>query len=441
MAQKGDCSVCTYEAEHGIKVDTSTSKTAWEKVTGLSRHSIKRHLEHPPRDESAETDSDTGDEWGLNPNGERYIIKRGSAVTMKDWREWISADGDDPDDFIPSIRSIAYGGDLYSNRLGATPKRKGTGGEPAWPVIQPAAPVTIAPSPVSARRLKVGGDYRVALKCADPQIGFRHLPDGSYDPFHDQSAMSIFVETCREYQPDKITILGDFLDLPSQGRFDQEAAFANTTQLAINAGHVFLAQLREAAPEAEIILIEGNHDLRMRRFIESNALAAFGIKRAEMPDSWPVMSLPFLLRLDDLNVKYVDAYPAATDWDNDLTRNIHGTKANSKGSTMAQYVHELPHVSTWAGHTHRCEIVYRTVLGARGEPIESYAANPGVLCRVDGAVPSVHGATGSSGIPERIVEDWQQGFGILYYNETESWPQVVRIRNGRAVIEGQLIAA
>ena len=86
-------------------------------------------------------------------------------------------------------------------------------------------------------------------------------------------------------------------------------------------------------------------------------------------------------------------------------------------------------------------MVYRTVLGARGEAIESYAANPGVLCRVDGAVPSVHGANDSSGIPARVVEDWQQGFGILFYNETESWPQVYRIRDGRALIDGRLIAA
>jgi hypothetical protein len=311
---------------------------------------------------------------------------------------------------------------------------------PKWPVIQQAAHVILTPR-ASVTPLEVDGRYKVALKCADTQIGFRALGDGSLQPFHDDAAMAVFIAAVRLYQPAKITILGDFLDLAQQGRFAQEAAFARTTQLAINRGHAWLAELRQAAKDAEIILVEGNHDLRMQNFIEANALAAFGLKRANLPESWPVMSLPYLLRLDELDIHYVDAYPAATDWDNDLTRNIHGTKANSKGSTMSQYVHDLPHVNTWAGHTHRAEIVYRSVLGARGEAVESYAANPGCLCRTDGAVPSVNGAIGANGTSAKVVEDWQAGFGVLYYNETESIPQVYRIRKGEAIVDGRVLSA
>jgi hypothetical protein len=311
---------------------------------------------------------------------------------------------------------------------------------PKWPVIQQAARVILPPR-TSVTPLEVDARYKVALKCADTQIGFRALADGSLQPFHDDKAMAVFIAAVRLYQPSKVTILGDFLDLASQGRFAQEAAFARTTQLAINHGHAWLAELRQAAPNAEIILVEGNHDLRMQNFIEANALAAFGLKRANLPESWPVMSLPYLLRLDELDITYIDAYPAATDWDNDLTRNIHGTKANSKGSTMSQYVHDLPHVNTWAGHTHRAEIVYRSVLGARGEAVESYAANPGCLCRTDGAVPSVNGAIGANGTTARVVEDWQNGLGVLYYNETESIPAVYRIRNGECIIDGRILSA
>jgi len=362
---------------------------------------------------------------------------RDRPVTLEDARDWIRSSGDDPEDYVLSIRSIPYGNGLSSNRMAATPKkRNGATVGPAWPVIQPAEPVIVQTAPVTNAPAR---EHKLAMKCADTQIGYRVLPDGTLDPFHDERAMALFVEVCRIYHPDKITVLGDFLDLASQGRFAQEASFARTTQPSIDAGHRFLAELRAVCPDAEIVIVEGNHDLRMQNFIETNALAAFGLKRADMPDEWPVMSLPYLLRLAELNVKYIDAYPAATDWDNDLTRNIHGTKANSKGSTMAQYVHQLPHVNTWAGHTHRAEIVYRTVLGARGEAIESYAANPGVLCRVDGAVPSVNGAIGASGIPTPVVEDWQQGFGMLYYTDTESWPSVHRIKDGATILDGRVL--
>ncbi|MCS4278017.1 hypothetical protein M2390_003237 [Mycetocola sp. BIGb0189] len=360
---------------------------------------------------------------------------RHRAVTTEDAREWIRAGGDDPDAYNLSVRSIAYGEGLWSNRVSATPKTA-SGDGPEWPVIQPAQPVYVVVPEIPdapARGLKL------AIKGADTQIGFRQLADGTLDPFHDDQAMALFVEVCRRYQPEKIQILGDFLDLAAQGRFAQEAAFAQTTQASIDRGHRFLAELRAVAPRSEIIVIEGNHDKRMQNFIEANALAAFGLRRAQMPGSWPVMSLPNLLRLDELGITYMDAYPAATDWDNDTTRNIHGTKANSRGSTTAQYVTDLPHINTWAAHTHRVEITYRSVMGPRGEAVESYSANPGALCRTDGAVPSVNGAIGAGGVPAKVVENWQQGLGFNYYNDTETWPAVYRIINGAALIEGVLI--
>ena len=356
-----------------------------------------------------------------------------------DYREFIASTGQNPDDvsFTWGWTSNPTGG--FWNKLNnVRPKTAKGGGEPLWPVIQQAAPVKIN---VKNRPDKPIRGLKLAIKGADTQIGYRAHPDGSMDPFHDEKAMRIFSRVCHKMQPEKIQILGDFLDLASQGRFAQEASFAQTTQAALNTGHQFLAQLRAVCPDAEIIVIEGNHDKRMQNFIETNAVAAFGLKRAGLPESWPVMSLPYLLRLDELNIQYVDAYPAATDWDNDNTRNIHGTKANSKGSTTAQYVHELPHLNTWAGHTHRVEVTYRSVAGARGEAVESYSANPGCLCRVDGAVPSVNGAIGADGYAARVVENWQQGLGLAYYNDTESWPFVYRIRDGRALIDGMEITA
>jgi hypothetical protein len=371
-----------------------------------------------------------------------YVTMSDRAWGFEDFRRFIASKGQDPDavTFTWGVTSNPSGG--FWNKLNNVKPIAGLGDNPEqgpeWPVIQQAAPVQVNIADQPAKPVR---GMKLALKGADTQIGFRRLADGSLDPFHDAKAMDVFTRAAFKMQPDKIQILGDFLDLASQGRFAQEAAFANTTQEALDAGHKFLATLRAMCPDAEIVVIEGNHDKRMQNFIEANALAAFGLKRANMPESWPTMSLPYLLRLDELNIQYVDAYPAATDWDNDTTRNIHGTKANSKGSTTAQYVHQVPHLNTWAGHTHRVEITYHSVIGPRGEPIESYSANPGCLCRVDGAVPSVNGAIGADGTAARVVENWQQGFGLAYYNDTESWPAVYRIRNGVALIDGMELAA
>lgn len=44
-------------------------------------------------------------------------------ITLQDARDWITATGDNPDDYTLSIRSIAYGEGLFSNRMSAVPKR------------------------------------------------------------------------------------------------------------------------------------------------------------------------------------------------------------------------------------------------------------------------------------------------------------------------------
>ncbi|WP_218571937.1 hypothetical protein, partial [Pseudomonas sp. SZ57] len=85
---------------------------------------------------------------------------------------------------------------------------------------------------------------------------------------------------------------------------------------------------RANAPEAEVTLIEGNHDRRLQKSILRNAKAAFGLKRANDPESWPVLSVPNLLRLDDLGVEYVEGYPAGEKWINDNLVCIHGHKVN-----------------------------------------------------------------------------------------------------------------
>jgi predicted phosphodiesterase len=236
---------------------------------------------------------------------------------------------------------------------------------------------------------------------------------------------------------DSVINLGDFLDLPSQGRFEQEPSFASTTQAAVDRGHMFLQQQRAAAgPKAKIVLIEGNHDRRMEKFIVSNAASAYGIKRANM-DEVPVMSLPFLLRLDEIGVEYIDAYPAGAYWLNDKLRAIHGDKVRSNGSTAAAYTNNTPHISTIFGHVHRQELQSRTIFDRLG-PIKSVAISPGCLCRVDGAVPSVNGSTKIDGSPAKFYENWQQGIAVVHYKKTgEFFTDLVQFNDGIAVFRGK----
>lgn len=310
---------------------------------------------------------------------------------------------------------------------------------PEWPVVQQAKPTVIKATERKNRAPLKGWETAVVLP--DPQIGYRMYENGELDPYHEESAMDVAIQIIEyldhEVGVNQVVNLGDFLDLPQQGKYDQEPMFAHTTQLAIDAGHVFLARQRAAAPDAKVVVIEGNHDRRMQKFITLNAMSAFGLKRANVPDSWPVMSLPYLLRLDELDVEYIDAYPAGAHWINEKLRAIHGDKVRSNGSTAAGYTNEMPHISTIFGHIHRQEIQSRTTFDRLGK-IKSMAISPGCLCRVDGAVPSVKGSTHIDGRPATYYENWQQGISVITYKPEGSFHvELVHIDDGKTLYRGQ----
>jgi predicted phosphodiesterase len=303
-------------------------------------------------------------------------------------------------------------------------------GAPAWPVID-------RPAPLPSIRATGGliRKWKTAVAGADSQIGFRNV-DGELDPFHDDKAMALFTKIVEIETPEHVVLAGDIIDLAEQGRWTQEAGFALTTQAALDATYRWLYDLRDASSSSLISLIEGNHDKRLQNFVEVNAKSAFGLKRAGWPDEWPVMSIPYLLRLDELKVTYHDAYPNAHVWINNNLRAEHGTKVNSNGSTAQRYLNETPHVSRLFGHTHRQEVVQRTTWDRMGK-IRSQAINPGCLCRVDGAVPGVHSSIGANGKPATYYEDWQQGAAVIRYTDDEFFVELVQFDDGKTFYQGQ----
>jgi hypothetical protein len=184
-------------------------------------------------------------------------------------------------------------------------------------------------------------------------------------------------------------------------------------------------------------LLEGNHDRRLQKAIVRNALAAFGIRRADKPDEWPVLSVPYLLRTEDLGVEYVGGYPAGIYWLNDRLACIHGHKVRSAGNTAAAVVDD-ERISTLFGHVHRIELQHRTRRVRDGHRT-SLAASPGCLCRIDGTVPGVKGSTDPMGRAIATAENWQHGCAVLTYQEDDG-PfslELVPIFDGVVIFRGE----
>jgi predicted phosphodiesterase len=288
---------------------------------------------------------------------------------------------------------------------------------PSWPLVTQAQPIVINYPQREPRTW--APQERVAVILPDPQIGYRFYADsGIYDPFHDYAAIDVAVQIVEEVEPHLIICLGDYLDLPCFGKYEQEPAFAHTTQRALDYGHQLLATLRELSPDARIVLLEGNHDRRLEKMVTRNAMEAFGLRRAGDISGWPVLSLPHLLRLGELGVEYVGGYPAGSFWINDRLKCIHGSVVRSAGST-AKAVAEAERGSVIFGHVHRVETQYKTA-DVHGGGSVRLAHTPGCLCRIDGAVPSLHGSTDLSGRPVRRYEDWQQGVTVVIYREGDA---------------------
>lgn len=308
---------------------------------------------------------------------------------------------------------------------------------PEWPVVQPATTKELKLPKVKKQSRK----NKVAVILPDPQIGYwRNIQTDELDPFHDDRAIALAIELIKELQPDLIVNLGDTLDFPEFGKYIQEAGFARTTQPTLQRAYQFLLDQRQAAPNAEIILIEGNHCKRLTNYILVNAKAAFGITQGGDPDGWPVMSVPHLLHLDQLNVKYVDGYPSNEYWVNDRLCCVHGDKIRSGGST-AKAVADDERMSLIFGHLHKIELHYKTNRVRDGYRTR-LAFTPGCLCRISG-VPGVRTGTDVRGNPTKRSYDWQQGMAVVNYQDGDNPFSIepIYIHEGSMIFRGRTYSA
>lgn len=310
---------------------------------------------------------------------------------------------------------------------------------PKWPVI------TQGPSyatPKSTTKVRKATDFKTAVIVPDIQIGFYRGPEGTLEPTHDEDAMSVALAMISDIKPDEVVLVGDNLDLPEMGKYLTYPTYQQTTQAAIDRASLFCAQLRKAAPDADITWLAGNHEERMPKYIATNAMAAYGLKRANQPESWPVLSVPFLVRMDEYDIVYKPGYPAADYWLNEKLRIIHGDRVKSNGSTAHVYLNQEK-TSVIYGHIHRIETAYKTREDYDG-PRTIMAASPGCLARIDGAIPSTKGGVDLDGRPLTRHENWQQGLGVVTYEkkgQAKFTYECIPIYGGWAMRNGKEYAA
>jgi len=121
------------------------------------------------------------------------------------------------------------------------------------------------------------------------------IHDHLCDPFYRR----LLIDTAKRVKPEKIVLNGDIFDLAEFGKYTQDPRLFAVVD-RIKWVHALLADLRKAAPDAEIIFVEGNHEFRLLRHL-TEATPALMTVLSDLHG----MSVPSLLGLDKYEVNFV----------------------------------------------------------------------------------------------------------------------------------------
>lgn len=122
------------------------------------------------------------------------------------------------------------------------------------------------------------------------------------DPFWRE----VFIDTIKRVQPNRVELIGDVFDLPEFGKYNVDPRTWDVVG-RIRWVHEFLKDIRTAAQNSTITMLEGNHEYRLLRHL-SEATPALKAILADL-HGW---SVPELLGLDKFEVNYVAPADLAT---------------------------------------------------------------------------------------------------------------------------------
>ena len=219
-------------------------------------------------------------------------------------------------------------------------------------------------------------------------------------PFHDKHLHEATVAWLTDHQPDRILLLGDLLDFDQVSRYARNDLHTATMQETLDQGYEVLRDYRAAAPDADIVCLAGNHEERLRAAIGKQLSAITNLKRPGDDDG--LLSVPFLLRFDELGIKFVGSdvggYEHAAIKVTPELQAIHGWIAKKGSGSSARATLDHMRVSTICGHTHRASSVFSTSWSIDNEPRTLVALETGCMCEI------------RDGLSHAPRPDWQQGF-------------------------------
>jgi hypothetical protein len=286
--------------------------------------------------------------------------------------------------------------------------------------ISQSAPTTIRPT----KRIKPERDAEVEFFFGD-----------THHPAHDQRKLDLAMLAILEYQPDRITFIGDDLDNALFSRFESQQEWAGQTQAGIDSFVETISQVKANAPNASIVVHEGNHNVRLEKQIRNYNGELLGLRRGGMHKELGVLTLGYLLRAEELGFEYVTGYPESEYWHSDTLKSYHGRRTSSSGLVAVKEIKEET-VNFVHGHTHQAGIVYRTFKDGRSQKT-IFGMEVGTFADMN-KVPSGKYSQTEQGNVLRQTHDWQTVLGMVVRSGDVEVPSLIPITNEGIIIKDKL---
>lgn len=215
----------------------------------------------------------------------------------------------------------------------------------------------------------------------------------------------------KDFKPDELIIGGDLLDLESvsshnAGKLRQISA--SNVKRDFDSGRRLLDDYQKYAPK--ITYLEGNHEYRVKRYIDAN------------PQFAGLLEVPEQLELAARKIYWIPCW----EFQNRIycigkAGFIHGV---SHATDHAKIMSSLFDMNIFYGHTHDINCFGRAFAGEKHQRI---AQSLGCLCKYD-----QHYLRGRP-------TNWQQGFGVFYFRDDGFFNyNVVQIFNSKFFFEKNL---
>lgn len=223
-------------------------------------------------------------------------------------------------------------------------------------------------------------------------------------PYNNPDLENAFLSWLNHYKPDRGLLMGDTIDLPDISRHPDNPEKDATVQECVDAGYVGMHRYMEAGENTYWEKLAGNHDERLRRLQIDKIRKAYGLRRGKMPEEVaddPVLTVPYLLRLDELGINYIDPdgdYEHAQANVSKYLAARHGWIARKGSGASALSTLEHLGYSVVVGHSHRQSIVHKGIHDINGHLTTLMACETGAMCQIEG------------GLGYTVAPDWQNGW-------------------------------